>query len=106
MTLRYHPTPIRWLALLPVIAWPLVSTAQTQTLPAPPAFKSAFEGYQADTDDKTGNWKEANDTTARIGGWRAYAKEAADAEPVKPAPPTMMPAPSPQTRLAPAAVKP
>lgn len=29
-------------------------------------------------------WKEANDTTARIGGWRAYAREA---HPPEPAPP-------------------
>ena len=41
-----------------------------------PAFKSAFEGYQPYTDDKTIDWKAANDTTARVGGWRAYAKEA------------------------------
>ena len=29
-------------------------------------------------------WKEANDTTARIGGWRVYAREA---DPPEPAPP-------------------
>lgn len=29
-------------------------------------------------------WKEANDTTARIGGWRIYAREA---DPPEPAPP-------------------
>jgi hypothetical protein len=29
-------------------------------------------------------WKEANDTVARIGGWRAYAR---DADPPEPAPP-------------------
>jgi len=43
---------------------------------APPAYRSALEGYQRYTDEKTVNWKEANDTTARIGGWREYAKEA------------------------------
>ena len=31
-------------------------------------------------------WKEANDTAARIGGWRAYAREAA--APAASAPPT------------------
>ena len=44
--------------------------------PQPLAFQSAFQGYQRYTDDKIVNWKAANDTTARIGGWRAYAKEA------------------------------
>ncbi|HET7865585.1 MAG TPA: hypothetical protein VFL86_14375 [Burkholderiaceae bacterium] len=29
-------------------------------------------------------WKEANDTTARIGGWRAYAREAHPPEPASP----------------------
>ncbi len=43
---------------------------------APPAYRSALEGYQHYTDEKTVNWKEANDATARIGGWREYAKEA------------------------------
>jgi len=43
---------------------------------APPPYRSALEGYQRYTDEKTVNWKEANDTTGQIGGWRAYAKEA------------------------------
>ena len=48
---------------------------------APAKFQSALENYRPYTDQKTGNWKEANDLTARIGGWRAYAKEAAQSEP-------------------------
>lgn len=36
-----------------------------------------MEGYKPYTEEKTGNWKAANDTTAQIGGWRTYAKEAA-----------------------------
>lgn len=59
----------------------------SQPAPKPPAFQSAFEGYQPYTDDKTGNWKAANDTTAQIGGWRAYAKEAS-APAVQPTPQT------------------
>ena len=47
---------------------------------APPAYRSALEGYQPYTDEKTVNWKEANDTAGRIGGWRAYAKQAARPE--------------------------
>ena len=78
------------LAALPSLA------AHAQPAPKPPAFQSAFEGYQPYTDDKPVDWKAANDTTARIGGWRAYAKEAAapapaappPADPAKPAGPT------------------
>lgn len=52
------------------------SSPQTMTQTAPAAFRSALEGYQPYTDEKTVNWKEANDTAGRIGGWREYAKEA------------------------------
>ena len=54
---------------------------------APAGFKSAFDNYQSYTDDKTVNWKAANDTAAQIGGWRAYAKEASgtEAAPLAPA---------------------
>ena len=57
----------------------------SQPAPKPPAFQSAFDGYQPYTDDKTSNWKAANDTAAQIGGWRAYAKEAS-APAVQPTP--------------------
>ena len=48
---------------------------------APPSvnalgYKSVFTRYQSYRDQKTGSWREANDTVDRIGGWRAYAKEA------------------------------
>ena len=56
------------------LAKPVVPTATTDAASLP--YRSALEGYQRYTDEKTVNWKEANDTTARIGGWRAYAKEA------------------------------
>lgn len=66
------------LALSPAL-W-LASTVSAQTAPptAQPAdtFRSALEGYQPYTEEKTINWKEANDLTGRIGGWRVYAKEA------------------------------
>lgn len=43
---------------------------------APGAYRSAFEGYQAFSDEKVVGWKEANDTVGKIGGWREYAKQA------------------------------
>lgn len=50
-----------------------------QAEPAP--FLSALDGYKPYGEEKMLDWRQANDTTARIGGWRAYAKEAAGAEP-------------------------
>lgn len=52
--------------------------------PAPPEYRSAFEGYRPYTDEKTLSWKEANDSVGSIGGWRVYAKEAQ--EPASPGP--------------------
>lgn len=54
---------------------------------SPPAFRSTMDGYQPYTEESTVNWKEANDTTARIGGWRAYAKEARQAQAPEAPPP-------------------
>lgn len=48
----------------------------TVSTAAASGFRSALEGYQPYTEEKTQAWKEANDTAGRIGGWRAYAKEA------------------------------
>ena len=50
------------------------SLAMTPNPPAP--YRSAMEGYKPYTDEKIVDWKQANDTTGRIGGWREYAKEA------------------------------
>lgn len=38
--------------------------------------RSALGGYRPAGDVKVGLWKDANETVARIGGWRAYAREA------------------------------
>ncbi len=65
----------------------LAGYATAQTAPpaiapvaTPVAYKSAFEGYQAYSDDKMTNWKAANDEVSRIGGWREYAKQAQQPE--------------------------
>lgn len=42
----------------------------------PSGSASAFEGYRAHADEPIRNWKQANDEVGRIGGWRAYAREA------------------------------
>ena len=45
------------------------------------SYRSSLAGYRAFADDKLTPWKEANDTAARIGGWRAYAREAREPAP-------------------------
>ncbi|MDX9844891.1 MAG: hypothetical protein RBT42_14185 [Aquabacterium sp.] len=37
---------------------------------------SALSRYKAHTEVEVGAWRQANDLTAQIGGWRAYAREA------------------------------
>jgi hypothetical protein len=38
--------------------------------------ESAFKAYRGQRDEKLRSWKDANDEVGRIGGWRAYAREA------------------------------
>lgn len=45
------------------------------------AYESAFSRYRRTADDKVIPWREANDTAARIGGWRVYAREAQQPDP-------------------------
>ncbi len=40
------------------------------------AYRSAFDGFRRFADQPVGSWREANDTVGRVGGWRAYAREA------------------------------
>lgn len=72
----------------------LLSAAQAQTTAAarpqdpldaqaavpPAAHRSSLAGYRAGGETQPVPWKQANDTVTRIGGWRAYAREAAAAE--------------------------
>lgn len=57
---------------------------------------SALAHYRPLGDDQRLDWKQANEAVNRIGGWRAYAREAQQPEAV---PPT---APAPANRTAPA----
>ena len=52
------------------------SSAALKTESASAPFRSAMQGYKPYTDEKTVDWKQANDSTGKIGGWREYAKEA------------------------------
>lgn len=54
---------------------------QAQASVPPVQHRSAFSRYRALTDVAPIPWREANETVHRIGGWRAYAREAAAPEP-------------------------
>lgn len=47
---------------------------------------SPLAGYRRLGDDERVAWKEANETVNRIGGWRAYAREAQQPDPAASAP--------------------
>ena len=79
-----------WLAVILAL---LASTASAQTTPPTPSaatvpqsdtatsqYRSALENYQPYGESKQVPWKEANDKVGKIGGWRAYAKEAAQGQ--------------------------
>lgn len=64
-------------------------------------YQSPLHDYRPLGDSKRIPWKAANDEVRRIGGWRAYAKEASEAAtPAKPASPAEA-AKSPPTQTAP-----
>ncbi len=45
------------------------------------SYESSFTHYRRLSDEKLVSWREANDTVARIGGWRVYAREAQQPNP-------------------------
>ena len=55
------------------------------------AYESVFTRYKSYRDEKAGAWRDANDTVDRIGGWRAYAKEAQQPDSAAPAAPVTSP---------------
>ena len=78
-------------AAAPTTAATPVAPVTTSTIPL--RYESVFARYQSYRDEKTGSWRDANETVDRIGGWRAYAKEAQQPDggvpptPVAPTPP-------------------
>lgn len=53
----------------------------TAVVPAT-GYRSAFARYRGLGDDPPLSWREANDAVTRIGGWRAYAREAQQSAPL------------------------
>lgn len=73
------------------------SAQQTRPDPADPAasvpaaaYRSVFADFRPMGETKVGDWRAANDEVGRIGGWRAYAREAQAPESA-PAAPAMAP---------------
>jgi len=60
------------------------------------AYESAFSRYRRSADEKAIPWRDANDTAARIGGWRTYAREAQQPESAASVPAALPPKPDPQ----------
>ncbi len=77
----------RWLAPAFLVAVCSASLAQSaagkradpldSSAAVPPlVFQSTLGGYQRHAEQPVGSWREANETVNRVGGWRAYAREA------------------------------
>lgn len=74
-------SPLWAILLISAAATSVIAQPAATGVQPPPAghelgYRSTFEGYRAFADEKVGSWRDANDTVGRIGGWRAYAKEA------------------------------
>lgn len=103
----------RWL-LPATLAW-ACATAAAQASPTPPSarpaadpidatatvsplvYRSALTAYRRFADNEPVPWREANDRVGRIGGWRAYAREASAPE----VPPSTTPPSKPAADAAP-----
>jgi hypothetical protein len=93
-------------ALLAALLLPLAASAQSQPRPdpldakaatAPLVYRSPLAGYKKLADEAPPvAWRNANEAVERIGGWRAYAREAAAAASAPAAVATPAAAPTPE----------
>ncbi len=104
-------TSLRWFAPAALCIATLAAPAQTSPAPSAAArpdpldanasvprlvYRSSLVQARPAPADKPTTWREANDTVTRIGGWRAYAREAQE-------PASAQPTPTPTAPAAPAA---
>lgn len=54
----------------------LTAALNAEASAQPASYRSAFENYRRFEATEIASWREANEEVARIGGWKAYAKEA------------------------------
>lgn len=80
--------------LLAVVVMAPAVAAEKPALPAvldaraavpPLVYRSPFGAPAGAADPAALSWREANERVARIGGWKAYAREAQQANPATPA---------------------
>ncbi len=89
-----HPAWRRTLAAACLLSLAALSAqAQPSQRPAKPdpldpkarvpalVYESALKPLRPRAEEKPVSWREANDTVARIGGWRVYAREAQQPDP-------------------------
>jgi hypothetical protein len=71
---------LRMLALFTVFAPALAQDPSTPSNLTPPVrplvYQSPFTDYQAYKEQPIGSWRDAIDTVGKVGGWRAYVREA------------------------------
>ncbi len=96
LTHRFSPLALCAAATAAMAQTPAASTPRGDPLDAAarvPAvvYESVFRRDPPAANGQAIPWREANDTAVRIGGWRAYAREAQRAEPA-PASPVAAPA--------------
>jgi hypothetical protein len=60
-------------------------------------YESSFALYRRLADETPVSWRDANDTVARIRGWRVYAREGQAADPAPTEAPTAAPIPAAHT---------
>ena len=83
----------------PASAQPTHPADATAAVP-PLTHRSAFTGYKRLAEPPAADWKAANQNVERIGGWRAYAREANAAAPAPS--PSSAPASAPERATRPA----
>ena len=85
---------------LPILLVASAATSIAQSTPHPPqhsaasappsnpsassAYRSAFAGYRAFSDQSLTPWRQSNDAVGQIGGWQVYAREGQGKEPDAP----------------------
>jgi hypothetical protein len=77
-----------WRRYAALICIPFCSAAGAQGITPSPSpsdtavakleYRSAFDGYRLFSDEAIAPWRDTNDLVGKIGGWRTYAREAAD----------------------------
>lgn len=59
------------------MAEPAPALSTPEAIHAVPIYRSAFLGYRPFADQAVQPWRASNETVEKIGGWQAYAREAA-----------------------------